>query len=328
VAGRLDADAGGWKVQVGTVEHRDLICGEFINSFKSYEAGEVRWPELDRPSAARVRAMPFWNEALISERVAADRTRRMAEAETDHILREALALQAYEKGRRADLIEGLMRRYGIKVQRFRGERRRSPQWGYIRMGYGEFFDMFFAFGLFRLVAHAQLLPAGLIAIFEDVMAEEARHLAFFYNWSILRSRRAPIHRKPLVIWHRSAAMAVQTLGRIHTGLRVAMNRAAKNPADDFVMWAPSRLWGDAITYRHFVHICLGEYQRRMEPFDPRLPRHGLVPLMVRIATCLMREPRNDERTTAAPRQARVHRRPVSLSRAAQPPQPSRFRRPV
>ncbi|MGA2410020.1 MAG: hypothetical protein ABSG46_06470 [Candidatus Binataceae bacterium] len=314
-------------MRIGSIEHRDLACGEFVNSFKSFEASEVQWPELDRMSAARVRAMPFWNEALNSELVAADRTRRMAEAETDSTLREAIGLQAFEKGRRADLLEGLMRRYGIKLHRFRGERRRSPEWGYMRMGNGELFDMFFAFGLFRLIAHAQLLPPGLIAIFEDVMAEEARHLIFFHNWSILRSRQAPIHRKPVVIWHRSAAMAVQTVGRIRTGIRVATTEEAKDPADDFVMWAPSRLWGDAISYRHFIQICLGEYRRRMDVFDPKLPRPLLVPAMVRVVMHLMREPRATRPARKLPLPERANQRPVSVSRTPQHTQSARFRRP-
>ncbi|HEX4210057.1 MAG TPA: hypothetical protein VHY56_06675 [Candidatus Binataceae bacterium] len=283
----FDTGVGGLDVRIGSVEHRDLICGEFINGFKSYEVGELRWPELDRASASHIRAMPFWDDALRAEQSAADRARRMAKAEPDHALREALTLVSYEKSRAARLIENLMQRYGIKLQRVRHMRPRGPEWGYMRNGFAELFDMLPAFGLFRLGAQAQFLPAALIAIFEELMAEEARHLIFFHNWAILKSRRAPFHHRPLVMVRRAAGLTLSTLGHLRSGVRIATGRPFKEPSGSFVMWAPSRLLGDTINLRGFIEIGLSEFDRRMAIFDPSLPRPWLAPSLFRLALHLL-----------------------------------------
>lgn len=319
---------GGWKLRIGSVEHRDLICREFINSFKSYEAGDLQWPELNRVSAGRIRAMPFWNDALRAEQIAADRARRMAEAETDPALREALALLAYEKGRAASLIEGLMQRYGIKLQRFRGERRRGAEWGYMWNGFTELHDMLLAFGLFRLGAQAQFLPATLVAIFEELMAEEARHIIFFHNWTILRMRRVPFHQQPLIMVRRLAGLSLSTFGRLRTGLRLAISRPFKEPADNFVMWAPSQLLGGAVSFRRFVEIGVTEFDRRMAVFDPALPRPRLVPALLRLTMHLLRDGRERRPRRAVERTRHADRRPVTITRGAPQPQPVRYRRPV
>ena len=311
----------------GSVEHRDLVCREFINGFKSYDVSDLQWPELDRVSAGRIRAMPFWNDALRAEQIAADRARRMAEAETDHAVREALALLTFEKGRAAGLIESLMQRYGIKIQRFRGERCRRPEWGYMRNGFTELYDMLLAFGLFRLGAQAQYLPATLIAIFEDLMAEEARHVIFFHNWTLLRMRRAPFHQRPLVMVYRVAALSLSTLSRLQTGMRLALNRPSTEPADHFVMWAPSQLLGNAVSFRRFVEIGVGEFERRMAAFDSSLPRPWLAPAMLRLATHLLPDDRR-RRPRAERRVRHADRRPVTITRGAPQPQPIRYHRPI
>ena len=314
-------------MRYGSVEHRDLVCRHFINSFKCYEVSDVQWPELDRVSASRIRAMPFWNDALRAEQIAADRARRMAEAEADHALREALALLAYEKGRAASLIESLMQRYGIKVQRFRGEHRRGPEWGYMWNGFSELYNMLLAFGLFRIGAQAQYLPAALIALFEDLMIEEARHVIFFHNWTILRMRRAPFHQQPLVMVRRIAGLGLSTFGHMRTGVRIALSRPFVEPANDFVIWAPSRLLGNAISFRRFVEIGIGEFDRRMATFDPSLPRPRLAPALLRLATHLMRD--SEHRRPRAQRRTRhADRRPVTATRGTPQPQPVRYRRPV
>jgi hypothetical protein len=318
---------GGLEVRNGSVEHRDLVCREFINGFKSYEVSDRQWPELDRLSASRIRAMPFWNDALRAEQIAAGCARRMAEAESDHALREALAMLAYEKGRAASLIESLMHRYGIKIQRLRGDRRRSPEWGYMWNGFTELNDMLLAFGLFRLGAQAQFLPATLITIFEDLMAEEARHVMLFHNWTILRMRRAPFHLRPMVMIRGVAGLSLTTFGRLRAGMRVALSRPFKEPAGHFVMWAPSRLLGNAVSFRRFIEIGIGEFDRRMATFDPSLPRPWLAPAMLRWATHLL--PDAEQRRPSGERRTRhADRRPVTVMRGAPQPQPVRYRRPV
>src|SRR5581483_17646 len=137
-------------LRVGSEEHKRLLCREFVDTFHAYEVRDIRWPTLDDASVQRLRALPFWGEAVTTERTAGARVRCMADVERDPLLREAIAMQAYEEERHARLLESLLEHYGIEVPEGGGEQPRDPEWGFMRMGYGETFDSFFAFGLFRI----------------------------------------------------------------------------------------------------------------------------------------------------------------------------------
>ena len=110
-------------LSVGSAEHKALFCREFVDTFHSYEVRDVRWPELTPDDLTRLRALPFWAEAVSSERTAGARVHAMAEAEPDPVLREAIAMQAYEEGRHAELLESMLAHYEISVPDGGGERR-------------------------------------------------------------------------------------------------------------------------------------------------------------------------------------------------------------
>jgi hypothetical protein len=78
----------------------------------------------------------------------------MVETEPDPIMRDAIAMQAYEESRHAELFASLMEHSAIAVPDLDGYTPRDPEWGFMRMGYGEVFDIFFAFGLFKLGAES------------------------------------------------------------------------------------------------------------------------------------------------------------------------------
>ncbi|HZO82592.1 MAG TPA: hypothetical protein VFB33_12940 [Candidatus Binataceae bacterium] len=269
-------------LRLGSSEHRDLMCQQFVDTFRSYEARDVRWPELEADDLARVRAMPFWNEALTTERIATRRIRLMVEAERDATVREAIAIQAYEEERHAALFECLMEHYGIEVPEPAPYAPRDPEWGFMRMGYGEVFDIFFAFGLFKLAADARFFPPSLIEIFEGLIAEEARHIFFFHNWAAYTGRRLPAYVRPWFMMRRAAAVAIQALGRMHTAIRMVAG-GVQDKADDFVIQAPARICGSDLSFARFAEVCLAENERWMAAFDPRLPRPDFIPAMMRLA---------------------------------------------
>jgi hypothetical protein len=257
------------------------MCGEFERTFRSYEVKDLTWPELTRDELARVRGMPFWREALETELIATKRIRLMVEAEADPIVRDAIAMQAYEENRHAELFASLMRHYAIVLPDPDSYRPRDPQWGFMRMGYGEVFDIFFAFGLFKLAAETAFFPDSLTQIFERLIAEEARHIVFFSNWAMYGAANARLLAKPWFSIRRAAALAVQAFGRAHTALRIASG-AEVEKADDFIIQAPAQLVGDDLTLRKFIQTCVAENDRRMLVFDPRLPRPTLLPKMMRL----------------------------------------------
>ncbi len=268
-------------LRIGGEEHKALLCREFIDTFHAYEVREVRWPDLDEASAQRLRALPFWGEAVTTERTAGARVRRMADVERDPLLREAIAMQAYEEERHAALLESLLQRYGIEVPDGGGEKPRDAEWGFIRMGYGETFDSFFAFGLFKIAADTGFFPTPLLTTFDGVMQEEARHILFFTNWAAYHGKRLPVLKRPWFVVRRTLGLSLQALGRVKTALQLRGAEAT----DDFTMQVPDAIEAD-VTLRRLAETCLGENARRLAGYDPRLRRPRLVPELVRRALLL------------------------------------------
>ena len=262
-------------LSIGSAEHKAVFCREFVDTFHEYEVRDVRWPVLEPADLTRLRALPFWAEAVSSERTASARVRAMADVEPDPELREAIALQGYEEGRHAALLESMLAHYGIEIPEGGGERPRDAEWGFLRMGYGECFDSFFAFGLFRLAADSGIFPTPLVARFDGVMQEEARHILFFTNWVAYRRLHLPFHSKARFLVRRGLGISVQALGRVKTALQL---RDA-DEGDDFTMQVPESI--GEVTMRSLAETCLAENERRLAGYDERLLRPRLVPRLVR-----------------------------------------------
>src|SRR5215468_11618352 len=96
------------RLRIGGEEHKIRFCRAFVTTHHEYTPDGVRWPLLDAPALERLRGLPFWGEAVGSERTAAARVRAMADIEPDPVLRESIALQAYEEERHALLLENLL----------------------------------------------------------------------------------------------------------------------------------------------------------------------------------------------------------------------------
>jgi hypothetical protein len=273
-------------LKVGSAEHRALFCREFVDTFHSYEVRDIRWPELSTEEAERLRALPFWDEAVSSERTAGARVKAMADAEPDPVLRDAIAMQAYEESRHAALLESLLQHYGIAVPESDAERPGDAEWGFLRMGYGECFDSFFAFGLFRIAGDSGIFPRPLVERFDGVMQEEARHILFFTNWVAYRRLQLPFHKKAQFLVRRGLGLGMQALGRVRTALQL---RGA-DAGDDFTMQVPESI--GEVTMRTLAETCLTENDRRLAAYDPRLLRPRFVPHLVRRVVGLVPGGRN------------------------------------
>ncbi len=266
------------RLRIGSDEHKARFCRVFVDTHDAYAPAEIRWPELDPPALARLRGLPFWAEAVGSERSAAARVRAMADVEPDPLLREAIALQAFEEERHARLLDLLLGHYAIPCPADQAERPRDPEWGFMRMGYGECFDSFFAFGLFRVAADTGFFPAPLVKIFDGVMQEEARHILFFANWAAHHGVRLPVVEKPWFLVRRLTAVALQAFGRGRTALQV---RDTPGTSDNFTMQVPDEI-GD-VTLRWLARTCVQENERRLAIYDAELLRPRMVPTLVGLA---------------------------------------------
>lgn len=267
-------------MRIGSEAHLTLLCREFIDTHNPFEPDALPWPELDAASVAKLRGLPFWDEAIRTERRTGAKVSAYAVEETPALLREAVALQGYEETRHAALLDTLVRRYHIDVDP--GPEQPLPrnlEAAFMRTGYGECIDSFFAFGMVALARDAEFLPHALLDVLEPIVQEEVRHILFLVNWVAYKRRQLPALLQP---WHRLrclASFAGAAYDRARSAGNVAgnVNGASK---DGFTASGASAIAGD-FSVRDFVARCLEENMRRFAPYAPELLRPRVVPAMAR-----------------------------------------------
>jgi hypothetical protein len=275
----FDEQGNAAPVRVGSDEHLALLCSEFTTTHCAFDPAALPWPELDASAVAKLRALPFWDEAIRTERRTGAKVLAYADLESPPILREAVALQGYEETRHALLLETLMHRYGIDVDP--GPQTALPrnlEWAFTRTGYGECIDSFFAFGLFALARDAEFLPHVLLDLLEPIVQEEARHILFLVNWVAYKRRQRSVATRPV---HRARCIAAFA-GAAYDRARSAGNVAGSGGVskDGFTASGADAIGGD-FSLRDFVARCLEENERRFSPYDARLLRPRVVPFAAR-----------------------------------------------
>ena len=266
---------------VGSDEHKRLYCQTFIETHERYDPADLVYPELDADSRARLVGLPIWDEAVNTERETAHKVQRMADVETDPLVREAIALQGFEEGRHAALLDRLTTHYAIAVQRRADEPPpANPTWEFTRTEYGECFDAFFAFGLFAIARDSGFFPPPLVTLFDPVMQEEARHVLFFVNWMAAKRVRVGALGRPLLDVQRGVAVALQILSRMRTALDLGGTEQ-----DNFAMKSHGAI--GEFTLRGYLEICLRENERRLGMYDPALLRPKFAPWVARVALRFM-----------------------------------------
>src|ERR1700761_6711217 len=169
--------------RLGSDEHKRAFCGVLIDIFDPYKPAVLAWPKLSPDAQKRLTDLPFWDVAVQTEGYASSRMQAMADQQTDPLIKEAIALNAFEEGRHKLVIRNMLRYYGIPFEDNKPYGApRHPEWAFILTGYGECFDSFFAFGLFKMAKDSGYFPPELVDVFEPVVQEEARHIMFFVNW--------------------------------------------------------------------------------------------------------------------------------------------------
>src|SRR5215470_16559097 len=216
-------------ITVGSEAHKELFCRSFIDTHDPYDPNAIDWPEVDRETIGRLRAMPFWGEAMSTERDVAKKVQALAPLEPDPLLREAIALQGFEEGRHSALLDIMLRHYDIPPPQISDTPQvGDPLWNFMRVGYGECFDSFFAFGIYKLACESGLFPPALLKTMEPIVQEEAWHILFFVNWiAYCRARLSGPQR----LLHRGrcvTAMAMQVWSRVKTAVSAARGGGEEN----------------------------------------------------------------------------------------------------
>jgi len=281
-------------LKIGSSEHKELLCRMFIETHDPFKPTEIRWPDLDAENLARLKAMPIWNEATRTEAATAVKVQSLGDTEKDPLLAKAISLQGYEEGRHAEVLQLLTRHYGIELASSAPpEVPTNPTRAFLRTGYGECMDSFFAFGLFRMGERAQYLPKAFVAIFDTIMQEEARHILFIVNWAAYLRAQRPLLARPAFDAWRAWNVVAQAIGRLKGALEMASAGKGKpketkesvetvvdNSKAGFTMGAAASLFGD-FSLRTFFELCLAENERRLSQYDPRLLRPTMVPSVIR-----------------------------------------------
>lgn len=267
----------GSAIELGSDAHKELFCRTFLEAHRRFEPADLPWPELGADDLAKLRAIPFWDEALGTEQEAGPMVQAAADASRDPLVREAIALQSYEEARHGRLIRHLLDRYGIEVPDrappvIAGDAERA----FVDFGYDECLDSFGAFGLFELARRAEYLPKPFFDIFDRVLDEEAQHIVFFVNWVAWRAvrdgRRDPVRRGTSALWH---------YGKSLTG-RLRMVLEGGDDSQDAFVATGATTFLDDVTPTLFLETCLAENARRMSVFDPRLLQPRLFPTLARV----------------------------------------------
>ncbi len=265
-------------MKLGSEEHKQLFCRQFLDSHLKYEPETLAWPELDSVFLERLRAIPFWQEALFIEREAGLMVSAFAETIEDSLIRDAIALQGREESRHARLIEYLINHYQIEITEPPPPKLPSNfATAFTDFGFEECLDSFFAFGMFGIARQANYLPEPIFTIFDPILDEEARHIVFFVNWvtylQIQQGREAKAWQGAHSLWH---------YGRAIWGLVKTFGGMDQRDGQGFTAKGATTFMDD-LTAEQFFSTCLAENAKRMSVYDPRLLQPQLLPRLSQVA---------------------------------------------
>jgi hypothetical protein len=234
---------------------------------------------------ARLVALPIWDVAVQTEGRARLNVASYTSEVSDPLLRRAVELNAFEEGRHKHVLSNLVQAYGIDLAPEPPcPAPRDPEWAFMKTGYSECIDSFFAFGLFASAQRSAFFPPELVDTFGPVIQEEARHILFFVNW-------AAWHRRRMAIWRRPY-FEIKVLGvwiyLIWERIGIARNVGGGVPEDNNFTLTASKSVHEDISVSELLEICLSENERRMSGYDRRLLRPRFVPALARWALRFIR----------------------------------------
>ncbi|MBV9374169.1 MAG: hypothetical protein JO320_03775 [Alphaproteobacteria bacterium] len=267
-------------MKIGSEEHKERFCRDFITSHCRFEPKTLTWPELDEAALDRLRAIPFWQEVLYTERRAGAIVDAYAQTIADPLVHEAVALQGFEEARHAELLRQMVGRYSISADERPLDEPLGPDLhrAFADFGYGECLDSFLGFGVFKIARRSAFLPEPLFEIFDMLMREETRHIVFFINW--MAWHQAALGKIPG--WLRGANAARYYARAIARLLATVRRGQRANDGKDFSATQAS-VFLEGFTLRGLIEECCAEHERRMRDFDANLLRPRFLPRLARMA---------------------------------------------
>src|ERR1700722_14514036 len=102
--------------RIGSEEHKRAFCGVLLDLFDPYKPSILAWPKLSTDAEKRLTGLPFWDVAVETEGYESSRMQARADTIPDPLIREALALNAFEEGRHKLVIRNMLQFYGITLK--------------------------------------------------------------------------------------------------------------------------------------------------------------------------------------------------------------------
>jgi len=221
-------------LQPGSEGHKRAFCRMLLDTHDPYRPKAIEWPELPPDALARLTSLPIWNIAVQVEGKASISVRTYAGTTNNPLLREAVEPNAFEEARHKDVLGHMVSSYGIRLEPEPDyEPPRDPEWAFMKTGFSECIDSFFAFGLFALAKRSGYFPPALVDTFEPVIQEECRHILFFVNWVAWHRRNLPPWKRPIFAARVLAVWIVLIWERINTPKASAarpMTTTSRSPA--------------------------------------------------------------------------------------------------
>lgn len=279
------------RVKIGSEAHKQMFCRMLLETHNPYKPAVLDWPPLPPDALGRLCSLPIWDIAVQTEGRASIAVHTYAAQLRDPLLREAITMDGDEEARHKHVLSRLIAAYGIEIAPEPDYLPpRDAEWEWMRTGYSECIDSFFAFGLFRSAQQSGFFPEALVETFEPVIQEEARHILFFINWVAWYRHTMPLWRRP---WHSLRVAAIWVV-LVWQRLAIARGIDTKGMAHDSnFLPASSGVIGEAMNAPDLFALCLAENDRRMSGYDARLLRPKLVPTLARFALRFMKPSRRD-----------------------------------
>jgi hypothetical protein len=292
-----DARARHWQspetgpLRPGSEAHKRAMCAMFADTFNPYKPSVIPWPKLEPDALARITSLPIWDIAVQTEGRARLRMAAYAATITDAEMRETIARNGWEENRHKEVLARLVEAYGIPLQpEPEYVAPRDAEWAYMKTGFAECIDSFFAFGLFEAARRSGFFPSELTDTFEPVIQEECRHILLFANWLAWHRANLPWWRRA---WFEARVWAVWvSLGIERAGLAKTVG-GKPPPKDDknFTITSAETLSAEAMTFRDILDLCLAENDRRFAGYDQRLLRPTTMPWIARLLRRVMGAPK-------------------------------------
>jgi len=275
------ADPG--PIRLGSEQHLRLFSRMLLDTFNPYKPAVIDWPKLDADARDRLVSLPIWDIAVQTEGKASINVMTYAAAVGDPLLKQAVELNGFEEARHKTVLANMVEAYGIKLAPEPPYPAPSDaEWAFMKTGYSECIDSFFAFGLFEVAKRSGYFPPELVATFEPVMQEEGRHITFFINW-------AAWHRRNLSWWRRirfELRVVAVWIFLVWERMSIARSLGGQTEDANFTVTGSAAV-GQEVSTAELMEICLAENDRRLAGYDPRLLRPRLVPALVRFAIRFM-----------------------------------------